>query len=276
MSAFVLTVLVTLREALDWFNQQPGGTQTLIGIVLAAVLASVGSSAWWVTTRIVGLSKQYIASKRAAADAKRKRLEDEPPIGLVEALIAEEEALHRLPQHVEALSDAMTKGVARQQQIKEKMGRINYGSANAKHQANKMFLEHADNYNRTGKIMRKAIDLLAHDVKLLRECQQRYIDWNRMNAIEKPPDSWIKDYDFVIGFRDKVRNLHATVKPEVLDKRWDAQVRAMNRKFDRSIRDFVKVNSELALACEQLDGMCTFAIDTVDKWKRKGLGGLFR
>lgn len=276
MSWFIFTVLATLRAALDWFNAQPGGTQTLIGILLTGVLASVGSSLWWLANRIDRAIRAHLVAKRAAREIERQRLEAQPPpIGLMEALIAEEAALRRLPECVEALKDAMTKGVDKQEEIKERMARLNYAIPSAKHQANKLFLEHADNYNHTSRAMRKIINQFNREAKILRECQERYAEWNRMNDIQKPPGKWIDGYDTFVTFRDSVRKLRGTVSPEEMEKRWDAKVRAMNRKFDGSVREFVKVNGELAEACGELDAMCTMVIDTVEKWKRGRLGGFF-
>lgn len=95
------------------------------------------------------------------------------------------------------------------------------------------------------------------------------MDWNKLTEAPKPNDKWIAGYDATVASRAQLRTLRATIDPTATEKRWDPKARAMNRKLDGAVKDFVKVSAELAGAIDDLEGSCTVMIDAVDAWRRK-------
>lgn len=49
--------------------------------------------------------------------------------------------------------------------------------------------------------------------------------------------------------------------------------RAMNRKLDGAVKDFVKASGELAKVIDDLEASCTVIIDAVDNWRNKSRPG---
>ena len=95
------------------------------------------------------------------------------------------------------------------------------------------------------------------------------MDWNKLTQTPKPNEKWIASYDTTVASREQLRGLRATIDPEATEKRWDPMARAMNRKLDGAVRDFVKVSGDLAAVIDDLEGSCTVIINAVDDWRKK-------
>ena len=138
---------------------------------------------------------------------------------------------------------------------------------NARQQFNNLWLEHADNLTKTTRAFRRQIEPFKKDARVLRECQERFVDWNKLTQAPKPNEKWIAGYDGTVSSREQLRGLRAVIDPEATEKRWDPMARAMNRKLDGAVKDFVKVSGELAAVIDDLEGSCTVMINAVDEWR---------
>lgn len=257
------------RKVLDWFNAQPSGTQSLVTTFIPIGL-SAAALTWQVLKtlrdRRIQRKAERAENERLAAAAAELKPEK---IGFAEALVAEEEALARLPEFVKSLSQTLTDAVQRQEQIKRKMANFGPSSPNARQRFNSLWLEYADNLTNTTRAFRKQIDPFKKDARVLRECQERYVEWNKLTETPKPNEKWIVGYEATVASRQQLRDLRATIDPAATEKRWDPMARAMNRKLDSAVKDFVKVSGDLASVIDDLEGSCTVMIDAVDEWRRQ-------
>jgi len=251
----VVVALIALAQRLGHYENPPLAVALVIvaGIAFAWLVGLwVSDSIDWVKTRKRRLKQE--------ADSKPKKM------GFSEALAAEERVVPQIVQAFPRLVQVMTRGVQRQEEIKRKHATVDPADPRVRQRFNQQWIEHARNLHRTASGLRKEIGTLMPSVTTWKECQERYLDFNRETKNPKPPDNWIAGHDTTLRFRELVRK--AAESGRAAESRWDPRARAMHRDLDSAVVEFAAANMQLVDVFAELDAMCSLRIDAVNRWNR--------